>query len=556
MSLKGRALVQYGAVDELAASHDPLVTGDAESHLRLYDDSGYERLPEERRGELSDQAWHNLHNEKLYCTCCGTCTKCACRTRTRCVCTTLALVLLVLGTLAIVAWYVFIPYQVQSIVDRSTLEFTSTSLLSPTGDDAQFESHGYMTNAARYNVHMHAATLQLQYIGEYCNVTNHQVCDVGSIQAIPFDINGADTSSPVIAMKGKLHVTHTAGFNALGNSLSHSKYTTWHLKGRVTLTIHAFGLHITVPHITLDKSIHMRAFDGLKNVTMNVFEVNMTPSNELGVSILTSVRNPSVVAMLPMGRLSFDMYYDDVLLGTLSMPSTNLTQGENEFAFSGILHPAKLSALDAVMTNYLTGQSTYLVAHGASHGSSSIPLYAPIFSNLSLTTSLRPVAHGLAVQATIDLTWEILWDFILYDVVVLPTQLLMHNPFNASVHFEKLHLDVVYNDTVVATSYTDTGSDGKPLHFNLPGNATVWGEPLPVTLDSRNRTNFKEAMIAMLKSALDGIVLLGIQGTMDAMVGTLPIHSGYYQPIEVPTCTSTNKTLCDDYVKEHPTWGF
>ncbi len=80
--------------------------------------------------------------------------------------------------------------------------------------------------------------------------------------------------------------------------------------------------------------------DGVKNVTLGVFDADLTESGQVEVQLAVEIFNPSIVSMSPMGDLSFDMTYNNSYMGTLFAEDVSMFSGSNIFHLHGILAKA------------------------------------------------------------------------------------------------------------------------------------------------------------------------------------------------------------------------
>ena len=103
----------------------------------------------------------------------------------------------------------------------------------------------------------------------------------------------------------------------------------------------------------------------------------------------------------------------------------------------------------------------------------------------------------------------------------------------------------------IGFSNTDHSSDYKPLNVYVAANASTWSPKVPVALDTSGEWKRRQLLIAIATELKDGVVFLGMHGTLNLTVGKLRLAATYYQKENIPTCFAALSAKCDNYSKHH-----
>jgi len=68
---------------------------------------------------------------------------------------------------------------------------------------------------------------------------------------------------------------------------------------------------------------------GLNDVHLLVFDLTQSTPDYVFVSLQVSLTNPSIVNILPVGDLTFNMFYKDSFIGMMVANNVNLVVGQN-----------------------------------------------------------------------------------------------------------------------------------------------------------------------------------------------------------------------------------
>eukprot|EP00918_Siedleckia_nematoides_P058936 GHVU01128594.1.p1 GENE.GHVU01128594.1~~GHVU01128594.1.p1 ORF type:complete len:507 (+),score=68.19 GHVU01128594.1:145-1665(+) len=165
---------------------------------------------------------------------------------------------------------------------------------------------------------------------------------IGYMQFPELSFESTNTQSMVFSTE--LNITDLETFNAFTSHLVAKGGALWKLHG--ITSVHAMGL--TFRDIEFSKVLPI---EGLKpapnedgsagnNVEMLGMDLSHSTPSEARVAVELDFKNPGLVAVDPVGVLSFGLYHRGLLLGEVS--STNqisLNQGSNVIVLEGVLDP-------------------------------------------------------------------------------------------------------------------------------------------------------------------------------------------------------------------------
>jgi hypothetical protein len=86
-------------------------------------------------------------------------------------------------------------------------------------------------------------------------------------------------------------------FDMFCSSMVYSKYVTFAIAGNVDVRIKGYGISLTVPSISFDKSVTIEAFGGPPAIDVIDFRVSVDHNNDVRGVIVADIHNPSMVDM-------------------------------------------------------------------------------------------------------------------------------------------------------------------------------------------------------------------------------------------------------------------
>ena len=243
------------------------------------------------------------------------------------------------------------------------------------------------------------------------------------------------------------------------------------MQGSATVTPKVVGISLpTQRGIGYDKSVSLTGCGGLADVQLLSFSLQRSTATQLLVDAAISIHNPSTFSIDPIGRLSFDLYYDGFKQGSLHslQDDVRLQNGENVMNFTGVFAPEDLSRLDLtneLVARYLTGQDVQITAAAAAEASS-IPLYNRAMQGLRMNTTLAPLANGSLITS-LQITAGVLTPSRTDNTVAMDLQLqFTHNsPLGLQGEMELFSMDM---DAEAAFLNTTVDANGRTATVVLP----------------------------------------------------------------------------------------
>ena len=267
----------------------------------------------------------------------------------------------------------------------ANLRFTNLTIFNPQASAFQTHAIGVITNAGPFSGSLDPATFEIRYHGT-----------LFGLLAMPSITIIGNQDSPVDAV-ANFTIVDMAVFNAMTSDMINLANITWSISASVTM--HALGLPIS--NLTFEKDIVIPAAAGLKDVELLKFDLSKSTPTQVVLDVTVSIFNPSIVNIVPLGDLTFDLYYDGGYVGQLVSLDASLLMGNNSLTMTGLLAPENMTVASELFSRFLADQSSVVIARGASNASS-IPLFSPALQGVGLQT----VFSGLSTQVVQDLAFQ------------------------------------------------------------------------------------------------------------------------------------------------------
>lgn len=98
-------------------------------------------------------------------------------------------------------------------------------------------------------------------------------------------------------------------FGQFAVDLINSKTVTWGFEGDPDVTCDLLGIPLHFSAVHVRKDVDMAGCDGLKNVTIDVFDFTRSTKTQVVADMVVSVVNPSPV-FAELGQLGFDIVFE------------------------------------------------------------------------------------------------------------------------------------------------------------------------------------------------------------------------------------------------------
>jgi LEA14-like dessication related protein len=264
-----------------------------------------------------------------------------------------------------------IPAIVQSVVDDAAIQFAQVTITQPTDSSFRMYAKGKLTNTSPFT-----ANIQETHLDIYVNDKK-----LGSFIMPPLTAQSNGDTDLVIDTTIK--VESASVFNEFSEILINSPSVVWRVVG--LSSINAIGM--TFQNVNFDKDVEISAFNSLPDVTIVVFDLSESTPTEIVVVMSVRVTNPSIVSMIPLGDLQMEMEYKGAFMGYLAAPNVSMYTQDNVMSMRGQLDPEDLVLAGELMSRYLTGQMSDVMARG-SENATNIGLYLSALQAMKLNTRL------------------------------------------------------------------------------------------------------------------------------------------------------------------------
>ena len=129
-----------------------------------------------------------------------------------------------------------------------------------------------------------------------------------------------------------------------------------------------------VHDVKMHRALTFNALDNLPNVSLTVFTATMATDGTRRVIVSATILlgNPTIVAIQSLGNVSIELFFEGSSLGIFEAMEPTLGQGSNMLQVVGPLVPDNMTALNGMLSSFLSGLPAPLVARGRT---SSYPLF-------------------------------------------------------------------------------------------------------------------------------------------------------------------------------------
>ncbi|CAO3565834.1 unnamed protein product [Mortierella alpina] len=408
---------------------------------------------------------------------------------------------------------VILPKVAQSIVDGSTLAFSTISITEPTNTTMVMAMEGQLGNAGPF----HATVSYPEPIEVYYKDTL-----LGAMDPLPE--TKASGGSGTIVGQSRFTITNDEAFSAFSRNMLGDESFVWTLKS--TVQIRAMGR--TIKDLKLNKEITLLGMNGFPQVEILSFNLPSDAANGQGINLAidTGLMNPSPIGVT-LGTVVLDISYQGTRLGQVKATGASL-QGNSisVLNLTGIMEPqttpegrAKVSGL---FSAYIAGLASETTAKGVSvlpNGQDrvnwlsagleamvlNVKLQSPVPLNIIRSIELGPMgmnwtnADAYAPMAT-------------SPKVIAGFQM----PFGFSLNVTSVqnNMTVVYQNKSMATvnalewgsATTIKGLNGSSIEFALP--------PTPFTIGADAHADFDTFVKELTVSNAQGFQVQGFASTV------------------------------------------
>jgi hypothetical protein len=271
-----------------------------------------------------------------------------------------------------------------------------------------------------------------------------------------------------VAFASEFIIDDVTVFNNFTTALINADQLTWHMSGKASVgcSFLPFAFH----GIPFEKDILLLGIGGFKNVSLDVFDLSHSTNDEAIIFLQANVYNPSVTQIIPLGDLNFDVFFNGTVVGHLHAVNQSLLHGSNLMPMKGVLRKVfddrSRRVASQMMSQYLGGIDTLVVAKASYPNASSIPLYNHAMKDLALHTIL----HAKSTP--------IITNMVCNSITMAPKDnLAVALKIDTQVDFT----DPLGNNSLINVSMVSMSSDiidGEDLHSHRLGHLTTQNIPV------------------------------------------------------------------------------
>ncbi|KAF9930757.1 hypothetical protein FBU30_011293 [Linnemannia zychae] len=273
----------------------------------------------------------------------------------------------------------------QSIVDLATLSFDSVMINSPAETDFSTNINGLIGNTGPFD-----AEISFPSGSTVAWLNGDSSSPIGQI-AMPQVSAKADVGAKLALTNVPFHVASAENMGGfVGYSLKAESFI-WEVTAS-NMTIIAMGAPI--PGINMKKQVTLKGFNGLKDLSIEKYDLPSNDPNGIHLVLSAKLKNPSNVG-IEMGTVQFSNEFQGQDVGYVGTSGLKLLpSGETPIAMEGTLTKqtteAGLKALGDMFRLALNGGSPSLIVRGKSVAPASGPVswLESAFKTLSMNVSL------------------------------------------------------------------------------------------------------------------------------------------------------------------------
>ncbi|KAG0247253.1 hypothetical protein BG011_001811, partial [Mortierella polycephala] len=255
-----------------------------------------------------------------------------------------------------VALYVIFPKVAQTILDHSTMSFTSIQITNPTNNAMDMSMDGLLGNTGPFS-----ATIKFpEPIEVYYN------------DALLGSMNLPDTKASggkgALVAQAAFSINDESAFGSFSADMMNNEKFTWTLKSKVTIV----ALGRTVSNLNLNKDLEVLGMNGFPNVRILKFDLpsDAAPGQGINLVIDTAMNNPSPIGVT-LGTIVLDIAYNGTNLGQVRANDASLLgSSESVLNLTGIMVPQTtpegLATVSALFSAFIGGQVSETTARGVS----------------------------------------------------------------------------------------------------------------------------------------------------------------------------------------------
>ncbi|TPX68063.1 hypothetical protein SpCBS45565_g03357 [Spizellomyces sp. 'palustris'] len=289
-----------------------------------------------------------------------------------------------------ILFLVIVPKIAQANINGSKLTLSSAAIAKATTSSFALSSQGFVEDAGSIDatISFVNGTVDVTWTGSGTNGTD---VPLARIFGMP-DLVVKGAKGDLAIKDANVEIVDTAAMTKFARFMMLGADFEWRLSGNAQAK--AFGM--TIKGLTMDKTVKMKALNGLRNISITSFDLPRNdPAGGIQIVTITLMDNPSPMT-IELGTIEFSVAFEGATVGTLSAQNVTLVPGANSLPLSGRLltgtTPAALKALSQMFTSYIAGQPANITVTGTNvvPPSGAADWLAKGFQGIPLSVSLVP----------------------------------------------------------------------------------------------------------------------------------------------------------------------
>ncbi|KAF9173783.1 hypothetical protein BGX21_007855 [Mortierella sp. AD011] len=276
----------------------------------------------------------------------------------------------------------------QAIVNQAVLSFSALMINSPSETDFTTNINGLIANTGPFDADIGFSDgCAVSWINGGSNSSIGQI-------AMPTVSAKADVGATLALTNVPFHVTSGTNMgDFVGYSLKAESFE-WAIDA-TNMVVTAMGA--AIPGINMSKTVTLKGFNGLKDLTIQKYDLPSNDADGIHLTLSATLANPSNIG-IEMGTVMFDNIFDGQYIGYVQTVGLTLQPNANsplsmEGSMTKQTTDAGLAALGKLFNLVLGGGSPALTVQGKSVTPASGPVswLSSAFSSLALNVSLPSI---------------------------------------------------------------------------------------------------------------------------------------------------------------------
>lgn len=483
----------------------------------------------------------NYYDDKddKYCSCCPF-GFCRCRTMFGCCVGSFALLLVAAVFVGVLGWFLVLPPMIESNIHSATIAFDSIEMSNATmNKNGTAVVHMLVKTTLEGKMHAEASAgvINMTYQGAY----------IGQMPSPALTIKKGGYQNTI---DENLHIASVEAFDQFSLDLISNPNVSLSLKSEVQVKFPIFGFKLTLPGTyKMEKNVTILGTDNLQASIISTDLIE--DKGVVTMSLIANLPNPSIVSIVDLGDLTFNISYKGSHITTAVAQNVELVEGNTTLEIRAPMLPQDINNNPAALEmlgNYISNLTTEMEAVVIRD---SVPLYSSFLGGYSMSTTLQPLANPILRVTIMNMTEENVGRLFAFNSTLIATRFGIYNPLSIPLRITNINTDVTFdnNGTLVhlGNVSNNTYVDGTALDITIPPKNYHLSEPLFVHVH-----NVSMEIIMAMSGDMGpeiGYICLGAHGDVESKLGDLDTTTKYLQGETILTCnTAGSPEICLAYL--------